>query len=44
MPQVNVNGSSYYYELFGKGKPLVFIAGYGADHIVWRYVYPGFPH
>lgn len=42
MPQVDVNGTSYYYELWGEGRPLVFIAGFGANHTVWRYVYPAF--
>ena len=42
MPEIPVNGISYYYELHGKGKPLVFIAGYGTNHIAWRYVYPAF--
>jgi 3-oxoadipate enol-lactonase len=42
MPEITVNGISYYYELHGKGKPLVFIAGYGTNHIAWRYIYPAF--
>lgn len=42
MPLINVDGISYYYELHGKGRPLVFIAGFGADHTVWREVYPRF--
>ena len=42
MSEIKVNGISYYYELHGKGKPLVFIAGYGTNHIAWRYVYPAF--
>ena len=42
MPEITVNGISYYYELHGEGKPLVFIAGYGTNHIAWRYIYPAF--
>lgn len=42
MPELRVNGITYYYEQMGKGKPLVFIAGYGANHTVWRFVYPAF--
>lgn len=42
MSKIKVNGISYYYELHGKGRPLVFIAGYGANHTAWRFVYPAF--
>jgi 3-oxoadipate enol-lactonase len=42
MPDIKVDGISYYYELYGEGKPLVFIAGYGANHTAWRYIYPSF--
>ncbi len=42
MPEITVNGTSYYYELHGKGQPLVFIAGFGANHTAWRFVYPAF--
>jgi pimeloyl-ACP methyl ester carboxylesterase len=42
MSEIKVNGISYYYELHGNGNPLIFIAGFGANHTVWRYVYPAF--
>jgi len=42
MPIINIDGISYYYELHGKGKPMVFIAGFGANHTAWRYVFPAF--
>lgn len=42
MPEITVNGISYYYELHGQGHPLVFIAGFGANHTAWRFVYPAF--
>jgi len=42
MPQIQVDSVSYYYELSGKEKPLIFIPGYGANHTAWRYVYPAF--
>lgn len=42
MSEIKVSGVSYYYELRGEGRPLVFIAGFGANHTAWRYVYPAF--
>ena len=42
MPEIQVDSVSYYYELYGEEKPLVFIPGYGANHTAWRYVYPAF--
>jgi len=42
MAEVQVDRISYYYEMYGEGKPLVFIAGYGANHTAWRYIYPDF--
>ncbi|MFH1037674.1 MAG: alpha/beta hydrolase [PVC group bacterium] len=42
MPRIKVDSVSYYYELHGEGKPLVFIAGYGANHTAWREMYPLF--
>ncbi len=31
MPRVRVNGISIYYEVFGSGKPLIFIPGFSTD-------------
>ena len=42
MSEIQVDEISYYYKLYGKEKPLVFIPGYGANHTAWRYVYPAF--
>jgi len=42
MSEIKVNEISYYYELHGEGRPLIFTAGYGANHTAWRYVYPAF--
>lgn len=35
MPNISVNDISMYYEIHGKGEPLVFISGFGADHLNW---------
>ena len=35
MPNINVNNASFYYELHGKGQPLILIAGYGANGRSW---------
>jgi pimeloyl-ACP methyl ester carboxylesterase len=35
MASINLNGTQYYYELHGSGKPVVLIAGYGCDHTYW---------
>ena len=40
MPNITINGAQYYFETQGKGKPVVLIAGYGADHTYWQYVAP----
>lgn len=42
MPRIRVGDILYYYKLHGRGKPLVFIAGYGANHTAWRDIYPRF--
>ncbi len=36
MPTIKIKDVVYYYELRGKGKPVVFIAGFGADHLFWE--------
>lgn len=35
MPNINVNNAGFYYELHGKGQPLILIAGYGANGRSW---------
>ena len=35
MPFQKVNGTDYYYELHGKGDPLVLISGYSRDSTLW---------
>ncbi|MDP8235240.1 MAG: alpha/beta hydrolase [Candidatus Erginobacter occultus] len=42
MAHIQVGDIRYYYELHGRGKPLVFISGYGANHTAWREIYPRF--
>ncbi|MDP1604744.1 MAG: alpha/beta hydrolase [Legionella sp.] len=36
MPIITVNNLDIYYELHGRGKPLVLIAGYTGDHTFWN--------
>ncbi|RUR12624.1 alpha/beta fold hydrolase [Legionella sp. km772] len=36
MASLMINGANFYYELHGKGKPLVLISGYTCDHSVWN--------
>lgn len=38
MPHAQVNGVSLYYEVHGRGDPLVLIAGQGSDHRSWDVV------
>ena len=33
MPTMKVNDISMYYEVHGEGEPLVFIGGFGTDHL-----------
>ncbi|KTD40501.1 alpha/beta fold hydrolase [Legionella parisiensis] len=35
MPHIKINDIAMYYEIHGNGKPLVFIAGFSADHTTW---------
>lgn len=32
MPMINIKGTDFYYELHGKGEPLVMLAGYTCNH------------
>ncbi len=38
MPKIKINDISMYYEIHGQGEPLVFIAGFSADHLSWGFV------
>lgn len=38
MPIIKANGIPYYYELHGRGRPLVLIAGYTGSHTFWRFM------
>jgi len=40
MPLVKVNGINLYYEIYGKGQPLVCVAGFTGDHNGWQLVIP----
>jgi pimeloyl-ACP methyl ester carboxylesterase len=42
MPKANVNGVNIYYEVHGKGVPLVMIQGFGGDHKAWFFQTPVF--
>lgn len=42
MPKVKVNGIDLYYEIHGKGEPLVLITGYACDSSQWAQVLPLF--
>ncbi len=42
MAKISVNGVDYYYELHGKGKPVVFITGYTGDHTYWTLMLDAF--
>jgi 3-oxoadipate enol-lactonase len=35
MSKIEVKGTQYYYEMHGKGHPLVLISGFGGDHTSW---------
>lgn len=35
MPKLNLNDISMYYETHGSGIPIVFIAGFSCDHLIW---------
>jgi 3-oxoadipate enol-lactonase len=35
MPKINLHQANFYYELHGKGQPLILIAGYSCDHTFW---------
>jgi 3-oxoadipate enol-lactonase len=38
MPIIKVNDVDLYYETYGQGEPLVFIAGFTSDHSLWEAV------
>ena len=35
MPKILANNINIYYEIHGKGEPLIFIAGFAVDHTIW---------
>jgi pimeloyl-ACP methyl ester carboxylesterase len=35
MPTIQANGADFYYETYGKGKPIILISGYACDHTIW---------
>lgn len=35
MPKITVNNAEFYFELHGKGQPLILISGYSCDHLFW---------
>lgn len=37
---VTVNDTKFYYEIHGKGEPLLFISGLGRDHSIWDHLVP----
>ncbi|MCX7125258.1 MAG: alpha/beta hydrolase [Gammaproteobacteria bacterium] len=42
MPKIKINDITMYYEIHGKGEPLVFVSGFGADHLGWTPVLDAF--
>jgi pimeloyl-ACP methyl ester carboxylesterase len=36
MPKFTSHGAQIYYELRGKGEPIILIAGFGIDHVSWN--------
>jgi 3-oxoadipate enol-lactonase len=38
MPKVKVNDVNLYYEVQGKGEPLILISGFSCDHLFWQNV------
>ena len=42
MPKASINGLNLYYEVHGKGVPLVMIQGFGGNHQAWYFQTPAF--
>lgn len=42
MPFIHVNDVNLYYEQYGEGVPLIFIAGFASDHVTWLHLLPKF--
>jgi len=36
MPTIKANNINIYYETYGSGQPLVFVAGFSGDHTAWQ--------
>lgn len=41
MPIANVNHANLYYESHGAGEPVILIAGYACDHLIWMPILNG---
>lgn len=37
MPEIYIGKDSIYYEVYGKGEPVIFISGLGSDHSLWHW-------
>jgi 3-oxoadipate enol-lactonase len=42
MPKIKCRDLTMYYETHGSGTPIVFIAGFGADHTIWNSIVEAF--
>lgn len=40
MPHITLNQTTFYYELHGRGQPLVLISGYAGNHTSWLPILP----
>ncbi|MEA5583272.1 alpha/beta hydrolase [Nodularia harveyana UHCC-0300] len=40
MPQVQINGINFFYDIKGQGEPLLLIAGFLCDHSYWSLIMP----
>lgn len=38
MSKIKLNDISMYYEIHGQGEPIVFIAGFSVDHVIWSQI------
>lgn len=41
MAMINANRANFYYEIYGKGKPIILIAGYTCDFSSWQMILEG---
>src|SRR5262249_38006833 len=40
MPKVPVNGLDVFYKVRGEGDPVLLVAGFGCDHLIWNSIVP----